>query len=116
MEYSIYKNSNIEGFNDVFNGYVDLSNNLGSFTTQQVDLYNEIFKPSPAITATVLNTNQEKQKEKLYKELINRRVNMKPTTVDVRLEDEKIQIEQIKYIYLAGTITIISLIILMKYL
>lgn len=113
MEYSIYKNSNIEGFNDVFNGYVDLSNNLGSFTTQQVDLYNEIFKPATAID---INSITDNNKEKLYKELINRRVNKKPTTVDVRLEDEKIQIEQIKYIYLAGTITIISLIILMKYL
>lgn len=113
MEYSIYTKPNIEGFNDVFNGYVDLSNNLGSFTTQQVDLYNEIFKPETAINSNSITDNN---KEKLYKELINRRVNKKPTTVDVRLEDEKIQIEQIKYIYLAGTITIISLIILMKYL
>jgi mevalonate pyrophosphate decarboxylase len=113
MEYSIYTKPNIEGFNDVFNGYVDLSSNLSSLTTQQVNLYNELLKPSTDKTTTSITSDDKKQ---LYKELINRRVNKKSTTFDARLEDEKIQIEQIKYIYLAGTITIISLIILMKYL
>ena len=89
MSYSIYTNSNIESFNDIFGGYVDLSNNISEYKSKNV----------------TVDTQSD---------IIKERINPRPTTVDVRIEDEKAQIEQIKYIYLAGTITLISLIILMK--
>ena len=93
MSYSIYTNSNVESFDDIFGGYVDLSNNISGYK-------------SKVATDNVTNQTQS--------EIIKKRINPKPTTIDGRIEDEKAQIEKTKYIYLAGTITLISLIILMK--
>lgn len=111
MSYSIYTKPNIEGFNDIFNGYIDLSNNMGEYNDLLINKYNEIIKPTSPITEITPN-NQKK----LYAEIIKKRVNPKPSVVDGRIEDEESQVEQVKYIYLAGTITLVSLIIIMKYL
>ena len=111
MSYSIYTKPNIEGFNDIFNGYIDLSNNMDEYNDLLINKYNEIIKPTPPNT-----TISDEQKNDLYAEIIKKRVNPKPTVVDGRIEDEESQVEQVKYIYLAGTITLVSLIIIMKYL
>ena len=114
MSYSIYTKPNIEGFNDIFNGYIDVSNNMVEYNDLLIKTYNKVVKPNTPNTPN--ETITVDQQEKLYAEIIKKRVNPKPTVVDGRIEDEESQVEQAKYIYLAGTITLVSLIIIMKYL
>ncbi len=112
MSYSIYTKPNIEGFNDIFNGYIDISNNMDDYNNLLITKYNNVVKPDTNLT-TEITTDEQKQ---LFTDIITKRVNPKPTVVDGRIEDEESQVEQVKYIYLAGTITLVSLIIIMKYL
>jgi len=106
--FSKYTKTNIENYENAFVQKVDLSNNIVDYNDQITIAYDSLINSTGSAT-----TDEEKLTE-IEDNTLNKRLDKTPTAIDVRISDEKTQIEQIKYIYLAGTVALISLIIVIN--
>ncbi len=109
--FSKYTKPNLENFENAFDGQVDLSNNIVEYNQQIANAYNSLVDPTTEVEADDVDSDI---KETVQLELLNKKLDKTPTVHDVRISDEKTQIEQIKYLYLAGTVALVSLIILIN--
>jgi hypothetical protein len=104
--FSKYREPNIEGF-DVFEKHTDLSGNIDIYNEQLKQSYNKLVTPATPITADLSTLERYELDTTIFNDLMDKT----QSVTDARISDEKVQIEQIKYVYFTGTIALVSLII-----